>query len=84
MPVYAAYWSTIYVGARVGPNDGMIFLFVPICAILPMHIGLLIAAGIAKLRWFRLPPPGYCSACRYNLAGSVSGVCPECGSEIAS
>ena len=23
--------------------------------------------------------PGYCKACRYDLTGNVSGVCPECG-----
>ena len=27
-------------------------------------------------------PPGHCKACRYNLTGNVSGVCPECGVRI--
>jgi hypothetical protein len=27
---------------------------------------------------------GLCPACRYNLTGNVSGVCPECGTPIAS
>jgi len=46
---------------------------------------LLIAAGIplivliAKLRQV---PPGHCRKCRYDLTGNVSGVCPECGTEI--
>ena len=28
-------------------------------------------------------PPGHCR-CGYNLTGNVSGVCPECGTEIAT
>ena len=24
-------------------------------------------------------PPGHCKACRYDLTGNTSGVCPECG-----
>lgn len=27
---------------------------------------------------------GQCTACGYDLTGNVSGVCPECGSAIAS
>ena len=30
----------------------------------------------------RLPKPGQCPACRYDLTGNTSGVCPECGSAI--
>lgn len=26
---------------------------------------------------------GSCSACRYNLTGNTSGVCPECGTPVA-
>ncbi len=32
----------------------------------------------------RLPPLGHCKACRYDLTGNESGVCPECGTEIES
>jgi hypothetical protein len=28
------------------------------------------------------PPAGICASCGYDLAGNVSGVCPECGEEI--
>jgi hypothetical protein len=24
----------------------------------------------------------FCSTCRYDLTGNVSGICPECGTEI--
>ncbi len=30
----------------------------------------------------RVPSPGYCVNCEYNLTGNESGVCPECGAEI--
>jgi hypothetical protein len=30
----------------------------------------------------RKPGPGYCPTCGYNLTGNVSGVCPECGTEV--
>ena len=29
-------------------------------------------------------PAGYCPKCDYNLRGNTSGVCPECGSKLAS
>ena len=28
-------------------------------------------------------PPGHCQKCGYDLTGNVSGVCPECGTEVA-
>ena len=30
----------------------------------------------------RQVPPGCCRKCRYDLTGNVSGVCPECGTQI--
>lgn len=27
-------------------------------------------------------PPGHCRKCGYNLAGNVSGRCPECGTGV--
>ncbi len=43
-------------------------------------VGLMIAAGLA-CRWaMRLPgPKGICIECGYDLRGSDSGRCPECG-----
>lgn len=39
----------------------------------------------AFLRWADRPfPPGHCRECGYALKGNVSGVCPECGTAIAS
>ena len=31
----------------------------------------------------RPPPEGHCRRCGYNLAGNVSGLCPECGEASA-
>ena len=30
----------------------------------------------------RQPRPGVCGNCGYNLTGNISGVCPECGTEL--
>lgn len=31
----------------------------------------------------RRPPPHCCQHCGYDLTGNVSGICPECGAEVA-
>lgn len=52
---------------------------------LPLWIPfVLIAIPTAALWWRdrRRIPPGHCEKCGYNLAGNVSGVCPECGERI--
>jgi hypothetical protein len=33
-------------------------------------------------RWRRRLARGQCGLCGYNLRGNVSGVCPECGTEV--
>ena len=35
-------------------------------------------------RRLRRVPHGHCQACGYNLAGNISGICPECGEHIAA
>ncbi len=51
---------------------------------IPLWIPLLLAGLPTAWLWMRgrRPPPGYCMECGYNLTGNVSGVCPECGTEI--
>lgn len=44
----------------------------------PIFTGLCVPTAILWL-WPRKRTPGVCRACDYNLAGSVSGRCPECG-----
>jgi hypothetical protein len=44
-------------------------------------LGLVVGLLALRLRP-RRPLPGICHACRYDLTGNVSGVCPECGTEV--
>ncbi len=50
--------------------------------VLSAYPTLVFIRGPAR-RW-RRRRRGLCLTCGYNLEGNVSGVCPECGSEIAS
>ena len=41
------------------------------------------AAVPTALLWTkRKPRPGHCKKCGYDLTGNVSGICPECGTEL--
>jgi hypothetical protein len=49
---------------------------------LPLWMLFLLSALPTAFLWWRgrrRIPPGHCRNCGYNLAGNVSGVCPECG-----
>ena len=50
----------------------------------PLWPFVLLPALVAGWLWRRerLPGPGHCQRCGYNLRGNVSGVCPECGVTI--
>ena len=44
---------------------------------------LLAMTYVCIARWLPdRPTPGFCSRCRYDLTGNVSGVCPECGTPM--
>ncbi len=65
--------------------------FVGIGTAMGIMAGLLVmfwafGPGILLLFWFetRRRMPGHCHVCAYNLTGNVSGICPECGTPIAS
>jgi len=55
-----------------------------------MLVGNTLAYGVfgvvlerwVRARWARLPMPGCCHNCSYDLTGNISGVCPECGTVI--
>lgn len=53
---------------------GLPLLWVFLTAVIP--------SCIEYFDWSRRKPPRYCSKCRYDLTGNVSGVCPECGKAI--
>src|SRR5262245_7463958 len=40
---------------------------------------VLVVIAVEAHRRARKPKPGTCQACRYDLTGNTSGVCPECG-----
>lgn len=40
---------------------------------------IVIVPTMAFWYWSRLPRPGYCIKCGYNLTGNTSGICSECG-----
>ena len=53
---------------------------------LPFWIPLGAVAVPSLIVWWRNRPwpPGHCPDCGYNLAGDVSGICPECGKAVES
>ncbi len=48
---------------------------------IPVIIAFLIRGGL-WVRRRRLPKPGHCVKCGYDLTGNVSGQCPECGEKV--
>lgn len=46
---------------------------------MPLWIPFVLACVGAFLTYSRAPKPGACGKCEYNLAGNITGVCPECG-----
>ena len=58
-----------------GSRTITIALYIPFLA-----IGIPTAVFFIRNR--RRFPPGHCAECGYNLTGNVSGMCPECGTEV--
>jgi hypothetical protein len=62
------------------------FILLPDAADKPIWpIALVTGASLAVLIHLgrrRVPPPGHCSRCGYNLTGNLSGVCPECATPV--
>lgn len=54
--------------------------------IIPLWIPLLAVAIVNSILWRidRRNPETGCDGCGYNLTGNISGVCPECGTPIAT
>lgn len=45
---------------------------------------ILVLGFLTAVLWYRdrRPPKGHCQSCGYDLAGNVSGACPECGVSV--
>ena len=52
--------------------------------LIPVFFGMLLGGCVYDLikSYRRRFPAGHCQRCGYDLTGNVSGVCPECGSEV--
>lgn len=55
--------------------DSMLAIVTWWCTLIALAVGLYFRENV--------PPEGHCEHCGYDLTGNVSGVCPECGREIA-
>lgn len=53
---------------------------------IPLWVPFLLVFPWTALAWWkeRVPPPGRCRKCRYDLAGLESTICPECGTSALS
>lgn len=76
------FWSTF----SFIPMGGYVWwpVFTEQTALIPLWIAFVLFFVPSLLAWrrSRKPPPSFCQKCGYNLTGNVSGVCPECGTEI--
>jgi hypothetical protein len=78
--------------SRIGlalPQKGVSYTIAPNRAVgteyrIPLWIPFVLMAVPTTLLWWRGRPKrqGCCQQCGYNLTGSVSGRCPECGTEV--
>ena len=48
----------------------------------PLAVAVALPTAVLWLVVPRRYPAGHCQECGYNLTGNVSGVCPECGTEV--
>lgn len=60
---------------RDGISAGVRFWFLALVA-----AGLMLTNEYFVYRKRRIP--GHCKSCDYNLTGNISGVCPECGTQV--
>ena len=70
---------------RLGTTSVQTCFSVSTSALLPLWlVTLVLASGVVLLFWLDRPfPILHCETCGYNLRGSTSGRCPECGTDRA-
>ena len=69
--------GVVYFLKRVWPDVRLIYLLVPV-GLGASAISVAVWRIIVRKRELK----GRCRKCGYNLTGNVSGVCPECGTEV--
>jgi hypothetical protein len=80
LTVDSPIWFPFY-SSQVGPAPSFSLIA------LPLWLPILIVAIPTYLMWRKdhnRPRKGQCIKCRYDLTGNTSGICPECGTLIAS
>ena len=62
-----------------------VIAYYPTRVFISLWFPFIVFAIPTAIMWYRdrRPPPGHCRTCRYDLTGNESGVCPECGTEVA-
>ena len=75
IPLFASW---LYVSGSLHPNDLYVLLVVMAFGLVAVTLEII----DRRLKWPR--PVGHCQQCGYNLAGNVSGRCPECGVTIGA
>jgi len=82
IPAHVGVWYPLYGPGRMSSTAVIAFFFIPFYCIVTLFFGLLIGWLVSRHRWFQAYPEGHCQRCGYDLRGNVSGLCPECGSNI--
>lgn len=72
----------LYTAVLFCPGEAALGWWPYTCPVFYGSVGLLVGCvwGLCASR--RREPPNRCRNCAYDLTGNVSGVCPECGTEI--
>ena len=83
MVVIQFFVQTIFQGYALNVDPAAIAVISGFAFFPAVTIHSLWHAVVTDLRNRRLKP-GYCATCGYNLTGTTSGICPECGEKIQS
>ena len=83
---YALFWletpgRPLAMAGRVRMSGLRTRVHVPVALMLAYP---LFAVGRDRWRAFRRPKEGFCRACRYDLTGNASRLCPECGVPVGA
>lgn len=81
----AGHWSYWSHEARV--SDGRLYVAtigVPLWSAVAAFLILPAVAAVVIVRGKPRQRDGLCARCSYDLTGNVSGVCPECGTPVAT